>query len=117
VGPALSGLIERLEAVKQRRPELAAALESALASLRKLRSSSGEPERIEASLARLDRRLARSLHEALPDAERRALDAEVEAQLGGAAERMDAATLEKTTRVLTRRAIRERTALPRLTLL
>jgi hypothetical protein len=72
---------------------------------------------IETSLARLDRRLARELAEALPESERSALDAEVAHLLAGAGARMDPQTLEKTTRALTRRVVRERLELPRLSLL
>ena len=75
------------------------------------------PEQIEGSLARLDRKLAKELYAGLPETERGELDREVAAQLAGAAARMDPPTLEKTTKALTRRSVRERLDLPRLSLL
>ena len=114
---ALANLAERLDAARTRRPDLSAPLESALRSLSRLEASGKSSEDIEASLARLDRRLARELAEALPEGERSDLDAEVARLLAGAGARMDPPTLEKTTRALTRRAVRERLELPRLSLL
>jgi hypothetical protein len=113
----LAGLAGRLQEVRSRRPELAGPLDSALRSLSRL-SESGKPAgEIEASLARLDRRLARELSEALPEGERAAVEADVARLLAGAGGRMDPATLEKTSRALTRRMVRERLDLPRLSLL
>ena len=114
---ALANLAERLDAARVRRPDLSAPLESALRSISRLVASGKASEDIEASLARLDRRLARELAEGLPESERSDLDAEVSRLLAGAAARMDPQTLEKTTRALTRRAVRERLELPRLSLL
>jgi len=114
---ALAGLAERLDAARARRPDLSAPLESALRALARLDASGKTSEEIEASLARLDRRLARELAEALPEGERSELDAEVGRLLAGAGARMDLQTLEKTSRALTRRAVRERLELPRLSLL
>jgi hypothetical protein len=114
---ALEELAERLRQVLSRRPDLASPLESALRSierLEKLRKSAGETE---ASLARLDRRLAGALHDALSEAERQRLDAEVEASLARARIRMDAEAAERTARALTRRTLRDLLDLPRLTLL
>ena len=114
---ALANLAKRLDAARTRRPDLSAPLESALRSLSRLEASGKSSEDIEASLARLDRRLARELAEALPESERSDLDAEVARLLAGAGARMDPQTLEKTARALTRRAVRERLELPRLSLL
>ena len=114
---AIEALSERLRESAARRPELAEPLESARASLARLRGSRKTAEEIEASLARLDRRLAKDLHAALPEEERAAVDAEVSRQLGGALVRMDADAADKTTKTLVRRAVRERLDLPRLTLL
>ncbi len=114
---ALEALAGRLEECRARRPDLAVVLDGAGASLGRLEQSGKTAEEIEASLARLDRRLARELYAALPEAERGELDREVAAQLGGALSRMDPVTAEKTTKALTRRAVRERLDLPRLTLL
>jgi hypothetical protein len=114
---ALRRLAEDLSAVAEARPDLAIPLSSALRSLARLEASGKTPEEIEASLARLDRRLARELAEALPEAERGEVEAEVAALLSGAGGRMDPVTLEKTSRALTRRAVRERLGLPRLSLL
>ena len=114
---ALRSLAGSLEALEARRGDLAVPLASARRSLARLETSVKTPEEIEDSLARLDRRLAREIAEALPEPERREIDAEVARLLAGAGDRMDAVTLEKTSRALTRRAIRERLELPRLSLL
>jgi hypothetical protein len=114
---ALDALSERLRQSASRRPDLAEPLEAARASLVRLKQSRKTAEEVEASLARLDRRLARDLHTALPDDERAAVDAEIARQLGAALSRMDEAAADKTTKTLVRRAVRERLDLPRLTLL
>jgi len=114
---ALAALGARLGDCRGRRPDLAAPLDSALASLSRLGESGKTAEEIESSLARLDRRLARDLYGTLPEAERAELDRDVEKQLSGALARMDPATAERTTKALTRRAVREKLDLPRLTLL
>ena len=119
--PDLAAGLARLEAelgaCRERRPDLAAPLDAARTALARLARSGKTAEEAEASLARLDRRLARSLHDALPEAERAALDRDVAAQLTGALARMDPVTAEKTTKALTRRSVRERLDLPRLSLL
>jgi hypothetical protein len=114
---ALGRLAADLEAVAVRRPDLAAPIDAARRSLSKLEASRKSPEETEASLAGLDRRLARSLAEALTETERADLDSETERMLQGAGARMDAVTLEKTARALKRRLLRERLGLPRLSLL
>jgi len=114
---ALEDLALGLEAARVRRPDLDGPLAAALSSLARLQAASGTAEEIEGSLARLDRKLAKELYAALPDAERAELDGEVAALLAGAAARMDPPTLEKTTKALTRRSVRERLDLPRLSLL
>lgn len=117
VPAALASLSDALSACRERRPDLAGPLDVALAALARLGRSGKAPEETEASLARLDRRLARAIHEALPAAERAALDADVAAQLSRALPRMDPAAAEKTAKALTRRSVRERLQLPRLSLL
>jgi hypothetical protein len=117
VGAALDALSGRLHESASRRPELAEPLESARAALTRLKASRKTAEEIEASLVRLDRRLAKDLHAALPEPERSAIDADVSRQLGAALSRMDEAAADKTTKTLVRRAVRERLDLPRLTLL
>lgn len=117
VPAALDALSERLRESASRRPELAEPLESARASLARLKASRKTAEDVEASLVRLDRRLAKELHAALSEPERLAVDAEVARQLGAALSRMDEAAADKTLRTLIRRAVRERLDLPRLTLL
>lgn len=114
---ALAGLIRGLEECRSRRPDLAAALDPALRSLARLEGSNRTAEDIEGSLARLDRRLAGQLYGTLSEAEREAVDEEVDRLLSGAGARMDPSAAEKTKRALTRRAVRERLALPRLSLL
>jgi hypothetical protein len=117
VATALAGLEAALSAARAGRPDLGKPLDAAFGALARLAASGKTAEEVEASLARLDRRLARSLYEALPEAERAELDREVREQLSGAIARMDAAAAEKTTKALTRRSVRERLALPRLSLL
>ena len=100
-----------------RRPDLSDPLEAAVRSIARLGSSEKTAGEIETSLARLDKRLAKDVAEKLPDAERASVDDEVGRLLAGAGDRMDEAALEKTRRALTRRIVRERLALPRLSLL
>jgi hypothetical protein len=116
---ALDALSARLEDARRSRPDLDAPLASAVRSLERLSRSGKAPEEIEGSLARLDRRLAGELYDAFPEPERAALDAQIDGLLerAGAGARMDAATAEKTRKALSRRAVRERLGLPRLSLL
>ena len=114
---ALARLAADLEVVAARRPDLAGPVDAARRSLAKLENAGKTPEEVESSLARLDRRFAKGLLEALTEKERADLDAETERMLRGAGERMDAVTLEKTARALERRLLRERLGLPRLSLL
>jgi len=114
---ALEELSRRLEEARRSRPDLEPPLDSALKSLARLGRSPKRAEEIEASLARLDRRLAGELYAAFPEAERDELDRHVAKLLSGAGDRMDPTTAEKTRRALARRAVRERLGLPRLSLL
>lgn len=114
---ALDALALALEAARSRRPDLDGPLAVALSAVARLRATLGTAEEVEGKLARVDRKLAKELYAALPEAERAELDREVAAQLAGAAARMDPPTLEKTTKALTRRSVRERLDLPRLSLL
>ncbi|HEY1435770.1 MAG TPA: hypothetical protein VGG65_10360 [Thermoanaerobaculia bacterium] len=114
---ALAALAARLGECRERRPDLAGSLDAALAAVGRLAASARTAEQVESALARLDRKLVKDLHGALPEAERAGLDGEVARQLSGALSRMDPATAEKTTKALTRRAVREKLDLPRLTLL
>jgi DNA-binding transcriptional MerR regulator len=113
----LAELSRRLEQTREARPDLDAPLVLALRSLQRLAESGKSSEEIEASLARLDRRLAKELYDALPEGERAEIDRQVASLLSGASARMDPATAEKTARTLTRRSVRERLELPRLSLL
>src|SRR5580765_1463435 len=65
VAPAVLALADQLEALASRRPDLAAPLESAARSLAKLAKSGRAADTMEASLARLDKRLAGDLAESL----------------------------------------------------
>lgn len=114
---ALAGLSERLDAVAGNDPSLTQPIESARRSLDRLARSARSAGEIEASLARLDRRLSKEIAEALPEQRRRRLDADVEKLLAKARVKMDRETEEKTRRALTRRTLREELGLPRLTLL
>ncbi len=117
VASALVRLGERLDAIAGARPELAVPLASVHRALERLATSGKGPGEVEQSLARLDRRLAREIGDALPQSERGEIETEVARLLAGAGERMDPVTLEKTSRALTRRVVRERLELPRLSLL
>lgn len=117
IARTLESLFARLRDVAARRPDLAPPLESALRSLEKLSKSGRGADTMEAALARLDKRLARDLADALPEEDRRRIDAEVEAALSRAGLRMDAETAKRTASALTRRKLRESLDLPRLTLL
>jgi hypothetical protein len=117
VGSALAALSEQLETVARVHPTLTASIESAHRSLDRLARSGKTAGEIEASLARLDRRISNEIAEALPEDRRRRLDESVEKLLAKARVRMDRDTEEKTRRALTRRTLREELGLPRLTLL
>ncbi len=110
-------LAESLEQCRARRPDAGGPLESARSSIERLEEGGESAEKVEAALARLDRKLAKALYEALPASEREELDREIARQLSGASVRMDPGTLDKTTRALRRRSVRERLDLPRLSLL
>jgi hypothetical protein len=117
IGAALAGLSGSLAELARRRPDLAVPIEAASRSLDRLAKAGKNAEEIETSLARLDKRLAKALSDALPEPERDRLDTEVETALSRANIRMDADTAERTRRALSRRTLREVLDLPRLTLL
>jgi hypothetical protein len=112
-------LARQLAEARARRPDLGDPLDAAVRAIARMGASEKTAAEIEASLARLDKRLAKDLAETLSSPERESLDAEVGRLLGaaGTGGRMDEAALEKTRRALTRRIVRERLALPRLSLL
>src|SRR5215831_6006334 len=115
--PALASMEAKLAELAARRPPLAEAAKTALRSLSRLRSSGKTVPDIELSLARLDRRLAGSLLDALEPSERRAIAEEAAARVAAARDRMDDAAALRTLHALERRLLRERLDLPRLTLL
>jgi hypothetical protein len=116
VAPAMNGLAARLEEVARAHPELTAKLGSGRRSLERLAKSSKDPGEVEASLARLDRRLCNELFEGL-DAEARArIEKRVDAVLEKARVKMDRETEDKTRRALTRKLLRDELHLPRLTI-
>lgn len=117
VGPRLARLGKALDAVARIHPDLTERLDSAERSLDRLAASGRTPGEVEASLARLDRRLTNDLFDALSEERRARLQSRVEELLAKARVRMDRETEEKTRRALTRRTLREELALPRLTLL
>ncbi len=116
-GAALSALAARLTELATARPDLEAVLASAARSVLRLAASGKGSAAAEDALARLDKRLAGALYDALPAAERERVDAEVAAQLSRARVRLDDETSEKTVRALRRRAVREALGVPRLSLL
>jgi hypothetical protein len=117
VAAGLARLEELLSRVSARRPDLAPPVEAARRSLERLTKDSRGPGEIEESLARLDRKLASALYDALPAEERRDLDGRIEQQLSALRDRMDEETALRTARALARRLLRERLELPRLSLL
>ena len=117
VAGALAVLSERLDSVARVHPSLTQPIESALRSLDRLARSGKSAGEIEASLARLDRRISNEIADALPEDRRRRLDEDVVKLLAKARVKMDRETEEKTRRALTRRTLREELGLPRLTLL
>ena len=116
-GARLARLAEALGWVARLHPELTERLDSAQRSLDRLAGSRKTPGEVEASLARLDRRLSNELFEALPAERRGRVESRVEDLLAKARVKMDRETEEKTRRALTRRTLRGELALPRLTLL
>jgi hypothetical protein len=117
VAGAIAGFQTRLADLARRRPDLAAPIEAAARSLERLGKSGKNAGDIETSLARLDRRLAQALADALPAAEGENLSRAVEGSLKRVSAVMDAGAAERTARALMRRALREHLKLPRLTLL
>lgn len=113
----LAGLSARLAEIASARPDLEHALAPALRSLARLAASAKDPSSVEDSLARLDKKLASSLYDAMPADERARIDAAVEADLARAGARLDDETVERTRRALRRRAVREILGIPRLSLL
>lgn len=117
VAPALANLEEKLTDLAARRPDLSVPIEAARRSVGRLASSPKSPAEIEVSLARLDRRLAVSLLEGLPEAERGGIAEEAAHRVAAASGRMDEAAALRTVHALERRLLREMLDLPRLTLL
>jgi hypothetical protein len=114
---ALARLSERLDSVARIHPELTEKIESALRSLDRLARSRKPAGEIEASLARLDRRLSNELALAIFPERRLRIDSRVDELLAKARVMMERETEEKTRRALMRRTLREDLGLPRLTLL
>src|SRR5262245_27310250 len=114
---ALTALRDRLFKAAAKESALAEPLEAAVRAVTRLAASPKSPAEIESSLARIDKKLASALFEALPDGERQTIETEVASLLERAGGRMDPSAAQKTARALTRRAVRERLGLPRLTLL
>lgn len=113
----LARLSESLTEVGRRRLDLLEPLETARRSLDRLAKAGRPAADIESSLARLDKKLANDLREAMPEQEREAIDKRVRELLERARVPMDDAAAEKTARALARRAVRETLGLPRLSLL
>ena len=114
---ALAALGERLAALAERRADLSEPIETARHSLERLAKGPKEAGEIEESLARIDRKLASALFDALPAGEKADIDRRIDAQLEPLRGRMDDETARRTGRALARRLLRERLDLPRLTLL
>src|SRR5262249_44995669 len=93
---SLDALTRRLEEAASARPDLEAPIASAVRSLGRLAQSGKLPEEIEASLARLDRRLAGGLYAAFPEPERAALDRPIGGLLPGGGGRLGPAAARRT---------------------
>ncbi len=117
VGPALSALDVTLRDLARRRPDLSSAVEPVQRSLARLGSSGKRAEDVEASLVRLDKKLADSLLEAIPEEQRRMIGDAAAVRLSAARARMDEPAAVRTLHALERRLLREALDLPRLTLL
>jgi hypothetical protein len=117
VAGAIAGFQARLAELALRRPDLASPIEAAARSLERLGKSGKNAGDVETSLARLDKRLAQALADALPAAESEGLSRDVEGSLKRVSAVMEAGAAERTARALMRRALREHLGLPRLSLL
>ena len=117
VSARVAALREDLASLARRRPELEGELSSAGRSLDRLERAGRPPGEVEESLARLDRKLASALFDALPPAERSEIEREIGRQLAPLSARLDEETARRTGKALARRLVRDRLALPRLTLL
>jgi hypothetical protein len=113
----IAALREGLDAVARGRSELAEVLASASRSLERLARGTRPPGEVEESLARLDRKLASAVYDALPEPERAEIDRSVARQIEPLSARLDEETARRTGKALARRLVRDRLALPRLTLL
>ncbi len=117
VARAIAGFQAQLADLARRRPDLAAPIEAAARSLGRLGESGKNAGAIETPLARLDKRLAQALADALPPAEGESVSRAVDGALKRVSAVMDAGAAERTARALMRRALREHLGLPRLSLL
>ena len=101
--PGLARLGSALSEVAQKRPDLLEPLDTARRSLERLAKAGRPASDVEASLARLDKKLANDIREAMPPEERDAIDARVRELLEKARVPMDDAAAEKTARASRRR--------------
>ncbi|HYV86811.1 MAG TPA: hypothetical protein VFB49_12935 [Patescibacteria group bacterium] len=83
---------------------------------RGLADSPFDPQALEAGLGRLDAALVERARQVIPEADRRALEAEVETKVAAPGGRMTPAALDATRRATITRLLRLRCGLPRLSL-
>ena len=114
---ALDRLALALGAASRRRPETAAAIARAAKSVSKLADSGQPPEKIESSLARVEKKLLREVAELLPGEELAAIEAGADRRLASDRETMESRAYERTRDILIRRKLREELGVPRLSLL
>ena len=114
VSEALRALGEAFGAVPDR---FAAATASARRAIERLAASGKDPEDVERSLSRIDRRLLRAVEESLAADERARIEAAVDTRLGADAAGMAEEARRRTRDVLVRQRLRSAYGLPRLTLL
>jgi hypothetical protein len=114
---ALEGLAESLARAAREHPGAREAIAGAEKSIRKLRDDVRPAEQIEASLARLEKKLLKDAASALPEPAIRAIEADADRRLAGDRETMEARAFEKTRAVLIRRRLRAELGIPRLSLL
>jgi len=120
-GAALDALGEALdragESCMAAAPAARPAIEAAARGIRKLRAAERSPEQIEASLARIEKKLLKEAASALPADTLRSVEEDADRRLAGDRQSMEDRALARTRDVLIRRKLRAELGIPRLSLL
>ncbi len=98
-------------------PAASDAIGNAVKAVRKLQGAGRSAEQIEASLARLEKKLLKEAAGSLPDGVMAEIEAEADRRLSGDREAMEARAFQRTRDVLVRRRLRQVLGIPRLSLL